>query len=264
MRLLKRLPDGDFELISFDDDNPPPYAILSHTWTDGEEVTYSELVASKGKHKSGYAKIRFCGERAAQDGLQYFWVDTCCIDKSSSNELSTAINSMFRYYQRAAKCYVYLQDVQVPEEITDAISWEDAFRRSRWFTRGWTLQELLAPDDIEFFSKQGKRLGSRVSLERMIHEITEIPVQALRGHLFEFSIDERMRWAEKRKTTVKEDKSYCLLGIFKVFIPLIYGEGEAYATLRLKEEIEKRREGRGTETVKDLTGMLQLVKVGCS
>jgi hypothetical protein len=259
MRLLKRLPSGDFELISFNDDHPPPYAILSHTWTEGQEVTYNELVAGTGKNKAGYAKISFCGETAAVDGFEYCWVDTCCIDKSSSNELSTAINSMFRYYQRAAKCYVYLSDVQVPEEVTDApafqITWEDAFRRSRWFTRGWTLQELLAPAIVDFFSKEGKRLGSRVSLEQEIHEVTKIPIQALRGQrLPEFSVDERMRWAEKRKTTVKEDKSYCLLGIFEVFIPLIYGEGEAYATLRLREEIQRRQEGRGTESLQELTG----------
>ena len=95
MRLLKRLPGGDFELISFNDDGPPPYAILSHTWTEGQEVTYNELLAGTGKDKTGYAKIRFCGGRAAADGLQYFWVDTCCINKSTSDELSTTINSMF-------------------------------------------------------------------------------------------------------------------------------------------------------------------------
>ena len=155
MRLLRANPDG-FELVTFTTDNPPPYAILSHTWTDSQEVTYNELLAGTGKNKTGYTKIRFCGERAAQDGLRYFWVDTCCIDKSTSDELSTAINSMFRWYQRAAKCYVYLSDVQLPEEISDAescrMTWEDALRRSRWFTRGWTLQELLAPPTVEFFS----------------------------------------------------------------------------------------------------------------
>ncbi|KAF2178068.1 HET-domain-containing protein [Zopfia rhizophila CBS 207.26] len=186
MRLLKRLPGGDFELISFDDD-PPPYAILSHTWTEGQEVTYHELVAGTSKDKTGYAKICFCGGRAAADGLQYFWVDTCCINKSTSDELSTAINSMFRWYQRASKCYVYLSDVSMSEEITNA----EAFRITRWFTRGWTLQELLAPASVEFFSKEGKRLGSRISLEQEIHEITKIPIRVLRGqNLAEFSVKE--------------------------------------------------------------------------
>ncbi|KAF9701492.1 hypothetical protein EKO04_000014 [Ascochyta lentis] len=103
MRLLRRLPDNSFELISFDDDNTPPYAILSHTWAEGQEVTYLELLAGAGKDKTGYEKICFCAERAAVDGLQYCWVDTCCIDKSTTNELNTAINSMFRWYQRASK-----------------------------------------------------------------------------------------------------------------------------------------------------------------
>lgn len=259
MRLLKCFPNGDLKLVSFDDDNPPPYAILSHTWTEGQEVMYNELVSGTGKDKTGYAKIRFCVDRAAEDGLQYSWVDTCCIDKSTSDELSSAINSMFRWYQRASKCYVYLSDVEVPDEVIDAqpfrITWEEAFRQSRWFRRGWTLQELLAPASVEFFSKGGKRLGSRISLEQEIHGITKIPIGVLRGQsLAEFSVEERMTWATKRTTTLKEDKVYCLLGIFGVFLPLIYGEGEAYATLRLREEIQKRKEGQGTEGLQDLTG----------
>jgi hypothetical protein len=259
MRLLKRLSSGDFELVSFNDENPPPYAILSHTWIEGQEVTYNELVAGTGKDKIGYDKIRFCGGRVAADGLDYFWVDTCCIDKSTSHELSTAINSMFRWYQRAAKCYVHLSDVVVPEEVADAeafrITWAEAFRCSRWFTRGWTLQELLAPPYVEFFSKNGKRLGSRVSLEKEIHQITKIATEALRGRsLAEFSVEERMSWAAQRTTTLKEDKVYCLLGIIQVFLSLIYGEGEAYATLRLREEIKRRQEGQGTERLHDLSG----------
>ena len=116
------------ELTSFSDGLAPPYTIFSHTWIDGQEVTYNELLAGKSTNKAGYTKIRFCSERAAADGLEYFWVDTCCIDKATNDELRTAINSMFRLYQRAVKCYVYLTDVSVPEEVTDAeafrISWE--------------------------------------------------------------------------------------------------------------------------------------------
>ncbi|KAF2621980.1 kinesin light chain 1 [Macroventuria anomochaeta] len=263
MRLLKRSPSGGFGLVSLSCGDPPPYAILSHTWKEGQEVTYNELVAGTGKDKTGYAKIRFCSKRAAEDGLEYCWVDTCCIDKSTSDELSTAINSMFRWYQRASKCYVYLSDVSVPDEIADAeafpITWQEAFRRSRWFTRGWTLQELLAPSSVEFFCKQGKRLGSKVSLEQEIHEITKIPFAALRGQsLAEFSIEDRMSWAARRTTALKEDKVYCLLGIFGVFLSLIYGEGEAYATLRLKEEIQKRQEGRGTGSSRNLSVLSSL------
>lgn len=259
MRLLKNSPDGDFELVSVSDEDPPPYAILSHTWAEGQEITYYELVSGTGKNKAGYDKLRFCVDRAAKDLLQYSWVDTCCIDKSTSNEISTAVNSMFRWYQRASKCYVYLSDVQIPSEITDAeefrICWEAAFRRSRWFTRGWTLQELLAPAIVEFFSKEGKQLGSRISLEQEIYEITKIPIGVLRGQrLTGFSVEERMSWAANRMTTLKEDKAYCLLGICGVFLPLIYGEGEAHATLRLKEEIKKREEGQGIENVYGTTG----------
>jgi hypothetical protein len=131
MRLLQCLPDSVFKLTSFDDEHPPPYAILSHTWTEGEEVTHNKVLAGKGKNKTGYNKLRFCAEQAAADGLQYFWVDTCCIDKVDPIELSTAINSMYRWYQRAAKCYVYLSDVCIPVEVVDAqafpITWTEAF-----------------------------------------------------------------------------------------------------------------------------------------
>jgi hypothetical protein len=262
MRLLRsKSNDDDFELATFADEIPP-YAILSHNWTGGE-VTYDELVAGTGRSKAGYNKIRFCGERAVADNLQYFWVDTCCIDKSNMQELQTAINSMFNWYQRASKCYVYLMDVQVPEEVQNAQSfqtaWEDAFRQSRWFTRGWTLQELLAPSTVEFFSKNCKLLGSKVSLERVIHEITKVPAGALSGQqrLSEFSVSERMSWAVSRQTTYKEDKIYCLLGIFEVFLPLIYGEGEEYASQRLQEEIQRRsgqKRQQDKEVLHDLPG----------
>lgn len=260
MRLLRRLlSDGGFELLSFSDDALPPYAILSHTWTEGQEVTYNELVSGGGKDKIGYNKICFCSDRAAADGLQFFWVDTCCINKSTSDELSTAINSMFRWYQHAFKCYVYLPDVTVPDEIVHAeafpITWQEAFQRSRWFTRGWTLQELLAPSVVEFFCKQGKRLGTKSTLEQEIHKITKVPIEALRGQsLNKFSVEDRISWAAGRTTTMKEDKVYCLLGIFGVFLPLIYGEGEEYATLRLTEEIKKRQNGLGTESSSNLAG----------
>jgi hypothetical protein len=121
MRLLQRLPGGDFELVSFHDETPP-YAILSHTWTEGQEGTYKELLAGTGKHKIGYDKIRFRGGRAAADSLEYFWVDTCCIDQPTSHELCTSINSMFRWYQRASKCYVYLSDGVVPDEVEAGLS----------------------------------------------------------------------------------------------------------------------------------------------
>jgi hypothetical protein len=260
MRLLKRTLDDNPQLVSFNDDQPPPYAILSHTWSEGQEVMYNELVAGTGKDKTGFEKIVFCVNRAAEDGIEYSWVDTCCIDKSSQQELQTAINSMFRWYQGAVKCYVYLSDVQVPEEVSNVqafpISWMQAFRQSRWFTRGWTLQELLAPADVEFFSEERRLLGSRISLEREVCEITKIPVEALRGQrLSAFSIEERIGWVAERTTTLEEDKVYCLLGIFGVYLPLIYGEREKHAEIRLREEIERRQKGQGTERLQDIAGI---------
>lgn len=245
MRLLHRLPSGTYELTYFDHDHPPPYAILSHTWEEGQEVSYQELIAGVGRDKKGFEKIRFCGERAAADKLQYFWVDTCCIDKTDSDELETAINYMFRWYQRSSQCYVYLSDVSMGDHDPAAFPgvWADAFRRSRWFTRGWTLQELIAPGSVEFFSKEGKRLGSKITLEHQIRDITRIPIRALRGHnLVEFGVEERMSWVASRVTTVKEDRAYCLLGIFGVFLPVIRGEGEEHAMRRLRKEIREQQQ----------------------
>jgi len=236
MRLLELNNHETLSLTEYFDDKVPQYAILSHTWrTDGEEVTFKDVSEGTGKSKAGYTKISFCEEQAASDGLRYFWVDTCCIDKSSSAELQEAINSMFRWYRDAARCYVYLSDVS-----TGDYDWESAFRKSRWFTRGWTLQELLAPASVEFFSQEGNRLGDKKSLERQVHEITGITPQALRGSpLFRFSVTERFSWAEKRETTRKEDGAYSLLGIFDIHMPLLYGEGREKAFIRLKEEIDK-------------------------
>jgi hypothetical protein len=157
MRLLKYEEDGALTIDSFADNAVPPYAILSHTWgADEEEVTFADLARSDGEAKRGYRKIRFCGQQAQRDDLRYFWVDTCCIDKSDKAELSHAIRSMFRWYQNATKCYAYISDVSTRKRefdymVTD-FTWEPAFRSSRWFTRGWTLQELLAPSIVEFFS----------------------------------------------------------------------------------------------------------------
>lgn len=118
------------------------------TWGADEDTLQDfRLGGPRYINTRGYRKIRFCAEQAWRDGLSHSWVDTCCIDKSSSAELSEAINSMFRSYRDATKCYVYLADVPtLPTEPP----WESAFRDSRWFTRGWTLQELIAPRTIEF------------------------------------------------------------------------------------------------------------------
>jgi hypothetical protein len=248
MRLLERKHDGTFSLTEDLIDNIPPYAILSHTWGADGEVTFNDLINQTYEDKAGYAKIQFCGSQAAKDNLQYFWVDTCCIDKSSSAVLTEAITSMFRWYASAAKCYVYLSDVSTckakKRNRRSRATWKSAFRKSRWFTRGWTLQELLAPSPVEFFSSEGERLGDKLTMEQQIYEITGIPIKALRGtSLSEFSVTERMSWTAKRNTTRKEDKAYCLLGLFDIYIPLIYGEGDN-ALIRLEEEIDRRLNGR--------------------
>jgi heterokaryon incompatibility protein (HET) len=247
MRLLQLTDDSTFSLTKdlLGDDPIPPYAILSHTWgQENDEVTFEDIINAAGYNKPGFQKIRFCGEQARKDRLEYFWIDTCCIDKSSSAELSEAINSMFQWYRKAAKCFAYLSDVSIygcdtNSDISQS-KFESAFRNSRWFTRGWTLQELIAPSSVEFFSREGERLGDKKSLEQQIHELTGIPVKALQGSpLSQFTVEERMSWAAKRTTKRNEDEAYCLLGIFDIFMPLLYGEGKEKAFIRLREEIDK-------------------------
>lgn len=244
MRLLKRHNDGGFSLVEQFGDAKPPYAILSHTW-GVEEVTFKDIIDGTGRSKVGYEKILFCGECARNDSLKYFWVDTCCIDKANSTELQEAINSMFSWYHEATKCYVYLSDVSaIGFDEDDQLSrktWELEFSASRWFTRGWTLQELIAPRTLEFFSKERCALGDKKTFEQAIHGITGIPVEALRRvrPLHEFSVDERMSWVKERNTTRQEDAAYCLLGIFDIHMPLIYGEGRKKALIRLRKEIRE-------------------------
>jgi hypothetical protein len=230
MRLLKLVGLNEYSLVQVPNHNDLPYAILSHTWTPGQEATYQDLISGGRKSKTGYEKIKFCGEQATKDGFLYFWVDTCCIDKSNPAELATAINSMFRWYRNAKKCYVYLADVSTPGDKADIqadqSTWEAAFRKSRWFTRGWTLQELIAPAIVEFYSKEGKQLGDKKSLEAIIHEITRISFKALQGNPFsDFSIAERKEWAAQRQTTEQEDMVYCLIGLCEVSMPLLMVRG---------------------------------------
>jgi hypothetical protein len=242
MRLLKYEEDGELNITTFEDNALPPYAILSHTWgPDEEEVTFQELKNGSGKAKTGYKKINFCGEQARCDGLEYFWVDTCCIDKTDQAELSWAIRSMFRWYQTAAKCYVYLADVSNKTRKADSllteVTWEPAFKSSRWFTRGWTLQELLAPGTVEFFSQEWEHLGNRTSLKLWIQQITGIPQKALEGTpISQFSVDDRLRWKGTRQTKYDEDAWYSLSGILDIEIAPAYGEGGECAFGRLMDE----------------------------
>ncbi|KAI9686132.1 MAG: hypothetical protein M1822_003787, partial [Bathelium mastoideum] len=248
MRLLECESDGRLKFHEFNDGDVPTYAILSHTWNvdNKEEVSYQDVETGNSKSKAGYQKVRFCVQQAAADGLRYFWVDTCCIDKRNNTELSKAITSMFRWYQRAARCYVYLSDVPTQSSNTGTRqpddAWELAFRKSRWFTRGWTLQELIAPSSVEFFSSEGERLGNKLTLEGTIHDITGIPTNVLiQGLSSDLTVDEQMSWAANRHTKEPEDEAYSLLGIFDISMPLLYGEGREKAVRRLHEEINKSR-----------------------
>ncbi|KAF1362637.1 WD40 repeat-like protein [Lizonia empirigonia] len=255
MRLLKYRENEEISIVEFNEDTKPPYAILSHRWgAEADEVTFEDVTGNTGKHKTGYAKIYYCGEQAQRDGLQYFWIDTCCINRANRAELSLAIQSMFRWYRNAVRCYAYLWDVSASSSETDeggnVPAWEADFRGSEWFTRGWTLQELLAPSSVDFFTREWKKLGDKRSLMHQVHEVTGIPRQALQGApLSEFSINKRLRWIEHRRTTYPEDKAYSLLGVVGVDLAPCYGEGADGAFRRLHDEIDKTK-----RCIQDLCG----------
>jgi hypothetical protein len=239
MRLINGL---SYKLEEFTDDELPTYAILSHTW-GVEEVSFQDICNGNGsfelfRDREGYKKIKFCCQQAWSEGIRYSWVDTCCIDKTSSAELSEAINSMFRWYKRATVCYALLTDVH---EVLDELKLLDSpLRASRWFTRGWTLQELIAPEKVLFFNANREHIGSKRTLRQLISSITGIDVHILQNpdDVFSINLARRMSWAANRNTTRLEDIAYCLMGIFDVNMPLLYGEGEK-AFLRLQEEIIK-------------------------
>jgi hypothetical protein len=229
MRLLNA---RTYELEEYNENAVPPYAILSHTWEDGE-VLFKDVIGGNYSHLAGFQKIEYACDQAMVDGLEHVWVDTCNIDKSSSAELSEAINSMFRYYQKAVVCYVYLSDLHESK---------DGLEDCKWFARGWTLQELLAPKSVRFFTAEWKDIGSRSNLIPQISRRTKIPEPALAGDVEivrTYSIAQRMSWASGRQTTRPEDIAYSLFGLFDCAMPLIYGEGHK-AFARLQEEIMKR------------------------
>jgi hypothetical protein len=223
----------------------PPYAILSHRWgEDAEEVTFEDLAKNSSKDKPGYRKIQLCGKQAERDGLKHFWIDTCCINKANKAEHSLAIQSMFHWYHKAARCYVYLSDVSAlpsgGEGEANPPVWDSEFRKSNWFTRGWTLQELLAPSSVEFFSRSWHKLGDKISLKSQIQEVTSIPHAALRGvPLSHFSVDERLSWGRYRETKLPEDRVYALRDILGVYISPFDGEGIGEAFKRLMAEVDK-------------------------
>ena len=251
---MRLLDTSSLKLSEFYDDEIPKYAILSHTWGE-EEVSFHDVQSKKSGQLDGlkgYKKIKACCALAASRGFKYVWIDTCCIDKTSSAELSEAINSMYRWYRNARICYAYLVDVWIGEkredsrrisrDLKDYSPWVvtelwNMFRKSRWFTRGWTLQELLAPSSMYFLDKHWRFLGDKVSLQKELSSITGIQ----QNHIIEHtsaSAAQKMSWASGRKTTRLEDMAYSLMGIFDVNMPLLYGEG-SNAFIRLQHEIVK-------------------------
>ncbi|RFU81844.1 ankyrin repeat-containing domain [Trichoderma arundinaceum] len=225
MRLLKT---DKYEIQEFDQDRIPQYAILSHRW-GREELTLQDVEGGVTT-KEGFKKVQQCCVRAKADGFDYVWIDTCCINKTSSAELSEAINSMYLWYHQSDRCYAYMADV--PSKCT--------IEESEWFTRGWTLQELIAPSEIYFVDDHWNDLGTKKTLQQVISNCTGIPVGILSGDddLETASIAQRMSWAANRKTQRLEDRAYSLIGIFGINMPMLYGEGER-AFIRLQEEIMK-------------------------
>lgn len=214
------------------------YAILSHTWGD-EEVSYRDFSNLEGaKSKSGYDKIVRTCELAASRGLRYAWIDTCCIDKSSSAELTEAINSMFRWYREAEVCFAYISDLPQRSD-SPGLDWLEN-GQYRWFTRGWTLQELVAANKIEFYDAGWEYRGDKATLIHQLHRITGVDEHVLADSktLPAMPVARKMSWAAGRETTRTEDMAYCLLGLFNINMPMIYGEGER-AFIRLQEEIAK-------------------------
>ena len=238
------LQEIEIALCEWDYASKVPYAILSHRWARAEdEVTYHDLVQkgdSAWQLKKGYKKIIASCKQALRDGLSYIWIDTCCINKDSSAELSEAINSMYKWYMDSIICYAYLEDVRSDEDLTKPGS---TFRSSQWFTRGWTLQEMIAPIEIRFFTGDWVEIAKKSGISKYLHEITRVPEAVLlnpKQTIPGICVSQKMYWASGRRTTRVEDRAYSLLGIFNINMPTLYGEGEM-AFRRLQEEILRTR-----------------------
>jgi len=241
----------------------PRYAILSHTWAEGE-LTFQDWIYTQGqdpprwgwsrtpdeidavKSARGYVKVvGACEYARTRKACQWLWADTVCIDKTSSAELSEAINSMFEWYRQAEVCLAFLADVPAlsDDEMARCSRRRSPFRESRWFRRGWTLQELVAPWTVEFLSVEWTLLGTKKTLASHLSTITSIPQNCLSGNWSRIrglaSTAQKMSWAARRETSRVEDRAYCLLGLFGINMPLLYGEGEK-AFRRLQEEIIKQ------------------------
>lgn len=257
MRLIN---SKSLQFEEFEGSDIPKYAILSHRWQK-EEVLFKDIEHGTASKKNGYHKFLKLCQLAEQDGIEYAWMDTCCIDKTSSAELSEAINSMYKWYQNAQIAYAYLYDVtSIHQFHSDSHSkWGghggpatrggsapfdskflQDFYFSEWFTRSWTLQELIAPSVMKFYNSDWQIIGTKLSLCGALSYATSIPSKLIKNEsvLDDYAIAQRMSWAAQRKATRVEDIAYSLMGIFDVNMPMLYGEGEK-AFFRLQEEILK-------------------------
>lgn len=222
------------------------FAILSHFW-DGQEQSFQETQAicerckADGTNPLDFSsdKVRESCKLAERLDHDWIWNDTCCIDKSSSSELSEAINSMWIYYSLAEVCLAYLGDI--PSRSFDEANSGGYTFFGKWATRGWTLQELIAPKDVLFLSQEWVIKGTRHELADVIQKETRIPAAVLTRQVdvYSLSVAERMSWAANRETSRVEDEAYSLFGIFNVHLPPLYGEGRN-AFRRLQEEIMKK------------------------
>lgn len=233
---MKLLNVDTLKIDEFFDDDVPEYAALSHTW-GCDEASFQQWIHHpnpRDSKKRGFVKVVSACQLTQREGSQYLWVDTVCIDKTSSEHMTEAINSMFQWYRGAKICYAFLEDV----EYQPGTSIFDRLRSSRWFTRGWTLQELIAPAAVVFYDRAWTIIGTKAKLSKELSGITSISEKVLHDsrEVTRQSIAQRMSWLSKRKTTRKEDMAYCMIGIFDVNMHTMYGEGKK-AFIRLQEEI---------------------------
>ena len=219
-------------------DPPGPYAILSHTWGD-DEIVMDDMRTKESratsKRRKGYQKLSSAVHRAKSDGYGHIWIDTCCINQASSAELSEAINAMHEYYANSAVCYSYLEDISDAKDLDSA----------RWFSRGWTLQELVFSPHMQFYCGPDRNtfMGDKHSLLDVLASRTGISPSVLtrKMRLDQLSIAHRMSWLADRQTSRPEDMAYCMLGIFDVSMTPIYGEGDK-AFHRLQECLLKEHD----------------------
>ena len=245
---MGRSVDRRTKVLEFHDDAATKYAILSHRWIAPTEVDYEEIVdlvkldveeRKEIRQRLGYRKILDTCRQAKRDGYEWVWVDTCCIDKRSSAELSEAINSMYRWYKNSRVCYAYLHDISdssFPIE-PNTTAYPSFGGWPEWFSRGWTLQEMIASRNLRFFNKYWQPIGDKKTLAPTLSNITRVPqnvlIDGLSGN--RPCVAQIMSWAANRTTTRVEDRAYSLMGLLDVNMSTLYGEGKkAFHRLQLK------------------------------